>query len=124
MTSSRPYLIRALYEWITDNGLTPYLLVNAQAPGVEVPPQYVREGRIVLNINPAAVHGLCLGNEEIEFRARFGGAPRLIRIPPGAVLAIYAQENGQGMAFGDEPTPEEPPSPPPASKKPVLKIVK
>ena len=124
MTSSRPYLIRALYEWITDNGLTPYILVNADVSGVEVPPRYVREGRIVLNINPAAVHGLHLGNEGIEFSARFGGTPWLIRIPPGAVMAIYAQENGQGMAFGDEPTPEEPPSPPPTGKKPALKIVK
>jgi len=125
MTSSRPYLIRALYEWITDNGLTPYILVNADVSGVEVPPRYVREGRIVLNINPAAVHGLHLGNEGIEFSARFGGTPWLIRIPAGAVMAIYAQENGQGMAFGDEPTSEEkPPSPPPAGKKPALKVVK
>jgi len=124
MTSSRPYLIRALYEWITDNGLTPYILVNADSLGVEVPPRYVREGRIVLNINPAAVHGLRLGNEGIEFSARFGGTPWLIRIPPEAVMAIYAQENGQGMAFGDGPNPEEPPPPPPAGKKPALKVVK
>lgn len=131
MTSTRPYLIRALYEWIEDNGLTPHILVDAEAPGVVVPKQHVREGQIVLNINPSAVRDLRLGNEWIEFSARFGGVSRAIQIPIGAVLAIYARESGQGMAFGEEPSgeelpppPDKPDQPPRPSRKPVLKIVK
>lgn len=134
MTSTRPYLIRALYEWMEDNGMTPHILVDAEAPGVTVPKQHVREGQIVLNINPAAVRDLRLGNDWIEFSARFGGVARVIQIPVTAVLAIYARENGQGMAFGEEPSGEEPPppdqpdqpdqQPPRPSRKPVLKIVK
>ena len=132
MTSTRPYLIRALYEWIEDNGLTPHILVNAELPGVEVPKQHVREGQIVLNINPAAVHDLRLGNESIEFNARFGGIARTVRIPVTTVLAIYARENGQGMAFGEEKDGDEPPQPPSSppdkpvtrDRKPTLKIVK
>ncbi|MDQ2696367.1 MAG: ClpXP protease specificity-enhancing factor [Pseudomonadota bacterium] len=120
MTSSRPYLIRALYEWITDNGLTPHILVNTQLPGVEVPLQHVHDGRIVLNIGSAAVQGLQLGNDWIVCSARFGGATRQLRIPTAAVLIIYARENGQGMAFGDEDG-EPPPQP---DKKPTLKVVK
>ncbi len=88
MTSTRPYLIRALYEWIEDNHLTPHILVNAEAPGVEVPKQHVQEGRIVLNINAAAVRDLRLGNDWIEFNARFGGVARTVHIPVTAVLAI------------------------------------
>ena len=129
MTSSRPYLIRALYEWIVDNGLTPYLLVNAEMEGVVVPPQYIQQGRIVLNIAPRAVVGLEIGNETIGFHARFGGVDTALSIPVPAVLAIYAQENGQGMAFseegdggdggdgGGEPSPDKP-------KRPSLKVVK
>ncbi len=132
MTSTRPYLIRALYEWIEDNSLTPHILVDAEAPGVEVPKQHVHEGRIVLNVNPAAVRDLRLGNDWIEFSARFGGVARAIQIPVAAVLAIYARENGQGMAFNDEKSGDEPPPPtaPPPDKpvtrarKPALKIVK
>lgn len=130
MTSTRPYLIRALYEWIEDNGMTPHILVNTEAPGVTVPKQHVREGQIVLNINPAAVRDLRLGNDWIEFNARFGGVARSVQIPIQAVLAIYARENGQGMAFGeemasDEPPPDAPPEKPAArARKPVLKIVK
>ncbi|MFO1372137.1 MAG: ClpXP protease specificity-enhancing factor [Candidatus Competibacteraceae bacterium] len=131
MTSTRPYLIRALYEWIEDNGLTPHVLVNAELPGVEVPKQHIHEGRIVLNINPSAVHDLQLGNEWIEFSARFGGVARVVRIPVAAVLAIYARENGQGMAFGEEPGSDEPPPDAPQpdkptrpDRKPTLKIVK
>ena len=132
MTSTRPYLIRALYEWIEDNGLTPHILVDAELPGVEVPKQHVHEGRIVLNVNPAAVRDLRLGNDWIEFSARFGGVARVIQIPVAAVLAIYARENGQGMAFSEEKSDDEP-SPPTAPQpdkpavrthKPALKIVK
>ncbi len=132
MTSTRPYLIRALSEWIEDNSLNPHILVNAESPGVEVPKQHVQEGRIVLNINAPAVRDLRLGNDWIEFNARFGGVARTVRIPVAAVLAIYARENGQGMAFGeeqgdDEPPPSTPQSDKPAGRperKPTLKIVK
>lgn len=127
MISNRPYLIRALYEWITDNGLTPHLLVNAEQAAVEVPPHHVQEGRIVLNVSASAVQGLRLGNDLIEFSARFGGTPYWIRLPPLAVMAIYARENGQGMVFNqtsDEPGEDEPPPKPQADKKPALKVVK
>jgi len=127
MISNRPYLIRALYEWITDNGLTPHLLVNAELDGVEAPPHYVHEGRIVLNVSASAVQGLRLGNDLIEFSARFGGSPYWIRFPPLAVMAIYARENGQGMVFNqttDMPEEDAPPPKPKAAKKPALKVVK
>lgn len=125
MTSSRPYLIRAYYEWITDNKMTPHLLVNAEYPDIDVPTQHVHEGRIVLNIGSTAVRGLILGNDNVEFNARFGGVSRLVKVPVKAVMAIYARENGQGMAFaggdgGDEP----PPSKPDKDKRPSLKVVK
>ena len=127
MTSNRPYLIRALHEWITDNGLTPHLLVNAELAEVEVPLQYVHEGRIVLNVSATAIHGLRLGNDWIEFSARFGGSPCWIRIPPLAIIAIYARENGQGMIFSEAsetPGSDEPPPKPQPDKKPMLKVVK
>ncbi len=130
MTSSRPYLIRALYDWIVDNGLTPHLLVNAGQEGVEVPVEHVHEGRIVLNLNPGAVHNLALGNDWVEFNARFGGTARGVRLPVSAIMAVYARENGQGMAFGNEPGDSgghlpEPPKPKTGSrKKPDLKVVK
>lgn len=102
MISSRPYLIRALYDWIVDSALTPHLLVDAQAEGVEVPEQSVKEGKIVLNVAPQAVRGLSLGNELIEFSARFGGVSRQVSVPIAAVVAVYARENGQGMMFAAE----------------------
>lgn len=97
-TSTRPYLIRALYEWCTDNGLTPYVAVRVD-DSVQVPREYVKDGEIVLNISFDATSALQLGNEFIEFKARFGGKPREILVPVGRVIAIYARENGQGMAF-------------------------
>ncbi|RRQ23137.1 ClpXP protease specificity-enhancing factor [Thiohalobacter thiocyanaticus] len=109
MTPSRPYLIRAINEWIIDNGQTPYLLINADYPGAEVPRQFVDEGKIVLNINPTAVAGLELGNDYIMFSARFQGRAWEIVIPVPAVLAIYAQENGRGMMFNEEEYGPEPP---------------
>jgi stringent starvation protein B len=125
MTSNRPYLLRALYEWITDNGLTPHLLVNAELTEVEVPRQYVHEGRIVLNISATAVQGLRLGNDQIEFSARFGGMAYWIRLPPTAVMAIYARENGQGMVFAEEqPRSDKPPPKPQPAKKPSLRVIK
>jgi len=96
--STRPYLIRALFEWCNDNAFTPYIAVKVD-PNVQVPKEYVQNGEIVLNISLDATSGLQLGNEFIEFKARFGGAPRQIIVPVGQVIAIYARENGQGMAF-------------------------
>ena len=97
-TSTRPYLIRALYEWCTDNGFTPYVAVRVD-DSVQVPREYVKDGEIVLNISFDATSALQLGNDFIEFKARFGGKPREILVPIGRVIAIYARENGQGMAF-------------------------
>ncbi len=97
-TSTRPYLIRALYEWCTDNGLTPYVAVLVD-DSVRVPREYVKDGEIVLNISFDATSSLKLGNEFIEFKARFAGTPREILVPVARVIAIYARENGQGMAF-------------------------
>ena len=97
-TSTRPYLIRALHEWCTENGFTPYIAVFVDA-GVRVPPEYVKNSEIVLNIGLEATNALRLGNEFIEFKARFGGTAREIAVPVTHVIAIYARENGQGMAF-------------------------
>jgi stringent starvation protein B len=97
-TSTRPYLLRALHDWCTDNGFTPYLAVHVGA-GVQVPMEYVKNNEIVLNIGFEATSGLLLGNEFVEFKARFGGMAREIKVPVDHVVAIYARENGQGMAF-------------------------
>ncbi len=97
-TSTRPYLLRALHDWCTDNGFTPYIAVFV-GPAVQVPMEYVKNNEIVLNVGFEATSGLKLGNEYIEFRARFGGVPRDILVPVDHVVAIYARENGQGMAF-------------------------
>lgn len=101
--SSRPYLARALYEWLLDNELTPYLVVDATLPGVEVPRQSVQNGQIVLNASPTAVRDFFMENQAIGFSARFGGQPMQIMIPIEALLAVYASENGAGMVFGHEP---------------------
>lgn len=126
MTSSRPYMIRALYEWIVDNKSTPYLLVDAYFEGVSVPQEFVnKDGQIVLNISPGAVKDLLVSNEHLTFNARFGGVPTDIFVPCGAILGIYAKENGQGMIF--EPETSSPPTPPkpngdgPSPKKPTPK---
>ena len=143
MTSSRPYLIRALYEWIVDNGFTPYMLVDTSLDMVEVPRAFVENGRIILNISPEATHSLVLGNEAVTFNARFSGTAMDVYVPVLSVLAIYARENGQGMMFGeqDDTTPPDPgtggpgggpgkmdiekaPKTPPEIKRPSLKIVK
>jgi len=97
-SSTRPYLLRALYDWCTDNGFTPYVAVSVDDT-VQVPREYVKDGEIVLNISYDATSGLQVGNEFIEFKARFAGIPRDIMVPIGRVMAIYARENGQGMAF-------------------------
>jgi stringent starvation protein B len=128
MTSSRPYLIRALHEWIVDNACTPHVVVNARAAGVVVPQQHVKDGQIVLNVAPSAVANFVLDNDEMRFDARFSGVPMRIVVPTYAVMGIYARENGQGMIF----EPEDPPTPPDdtggesssAEQRPKLKVVK
>jgi stringent starvation protein B len=102
MTPNQPYLLRAFYEWIVDNNLTPYLVVNATYPGTQVPQEYVQNGQIVLNVAPASTGKLLLGNVEVSFDARFGGVARSLVIPCKAVLAIYAKENGAGTVFTAE----------------------
>jgi stringent starvation protein B len=102
MTPTRPYLVRAFFDWIVDNGMTPYLLVDARIEGVLVPSAYVRDGRIVLNLAPAAVTDLELGIGQVSFGARFAGNAHAIRLPMASIMAIYARENGQGMFFSDE----------------------
>ena len=108
MTSQRPYLLRALYDWVLDNNDIPYLLVNANAEGVVVPTEYVQEGQIVLNIGPTAVRNLELGNEWIMFDSRFAGRSFEVAVPVEAVRAIYGKEAGQGMAFPEEDSPGQP----------------
>jgi stringent starvation protein B len=126
MTSLKPYLIRSIYEWITDNDLTPHLLVDASNSDAILPQQYIEDGKIVLNIRPEAVQGLSLGNEKIQFNARFSGKPMHIVTPIVAVLAIYAKENGKGMIF-DQDDEDSDKTPPPEHKppsRPNLRIVK
>lgn len=125
-TSRRPYLVRAMHEWMTDNGQTPHLVVDAGVAGTEVPKAHVRDGRITLNVSWQATQGLKLGNEWIEFAARFGGVPQQVRVPLAAVLGIYARETGQGMLFqddGDAPPPAAP-TPEEAGGRPKLRVVK
>ena len=126
MTSSRPYFIRAIYDWLVDNGLTPHLLVNAEARGVQVPSQYVDKGQVVLNISPSAIQNMVLGDDAMRFSARFSGVATSLYIPIAAVQAIYARENGRGMVFGeeDEAPPPTPDPTPDSDKKPALRIVK
>ena len=125
MTPLKPYLIRSIYEWLVDNNLTPHLLVNAEHPNVQLPTDFVEEGRIVLNIRPEAIQGLMLGNDEILFNARFSGKSMRIQFPCKAVLAIYAKENGRGMFFDpEEGEDDETPPPEPAPTKPQLRVVK
>ena len=102
MNSNRPYLLRALYDWICDNRLTPYVLVDARGAELCVPRDFVQDNRIVLNIAPAAVRELELGNERVRFKGRFSGRSLPVHFPVAAVLAIYARENGRGMIFPEE----------------------
>ncbi|MDP2636519.1 MULTISPECIES: ClpXP protease specificity-enhancing factor [unclassified Pseudoalteromonas] len=138
MTSNRPYLLRAFFDWIVDNQCTPHLVVNADFPAVQIPTQFVQDGQIVLNISPSAVTQFSMDNQQLSFNARFGGQPMQVYVPIGAVLAIYARENGEGTVFTaeeflededdfalqpepvelvDEPIIDEPASPKPDKKK-------
>lgn len=137
MTSSRPYLVRALYEWIVDNECTPHVLVNVEHPGVQVPAGFASDGQIVLNVAPSAVRHLQMDNDALSFEGRFGGVPHSLHVPSAAVMAIYARENGQGMVFEIEPTPPDDDTPdddsssnsgsssrPASTGRPSLKVVK
>ena len=135
MTPSRPYLLRAFYDWLLDNDMTPHLLVNTTLPHVRVPMQFARDGQIVLNIAPQAVMAFTMDKEALSFSARFGGVPFQVYIPMAAVLAIHARENGVGTMFPPEPgydiwleqaeAPVEPePEPPRPSGRPTLKVIK
>lgn len=125
MTSSKPYLLRALYEWILDNDFTPHVIVDINAADVDVPDQAVQDGRLVLNISPLATRDLQMENEAVSFQARFAGSSRDIWIPMNAVLAIYARENGQGMMFAESG--DEDPDPPEKKERPEgpkLRVIK
>lgn len=135
MISQKPYLLRAIHQWIIDCGHTPYLVVDVNTPGVNAPPGYAKDGKLVLNLSYDATRGLDLANnEQLEFETRFGGVSRRLLVPMQAVLAVYAQETGQGLVFQPETPPTEPTGPgsspeskpekPAASKKPSLKVVK
>jgi stringent starvation protein B len=130
MSSQKPYLIRAIYDWLLDNESTPYLLVNARVENVQVPQDYVKEGRIVLNIAPDAIHQLSLDNDWISFSARFAGRSQEIMVPVTAVQAIYSKENNQGMFFPDEePQPPTKPTDDASDSssntgRPAIKVVK
>jgi stringent starvation protein B len=130
MSSNRPYLIRALYEWLVDNRQTPFFLVDAQRDDVVIPRDFVEDGRIVLNLAPGAVRNLELGNDWITFSARFSGQAMDVVVPPDAVLGVYSRENGQGMLFPEAAEGDggdggdEPPEPPSGGGRPALKVVK
>ncbi len=129
MTSNRPYLLRALYQWISDNNMTPHILVDAGNEGVDVPEHAIQKGKVILNIDHAAVRELELGNELLTFSARFSGRQHQVCVPVEAVLAIYSKENGQGMMFApeDESSPPEggdPDGGPRPTRRPHLKVVK
>jgi stringent starvation protein B len=125
MTSNRSYLLRAMYDWIADNGLTPYILVDAASPGVSVPQHAIKDGRVVLNIAARAVAQLELGKDLVNFVARFSGVSQSVHVPMAAILAIYAQENGQGMMFPAESGTTPPSAPDTGAKKgPHLRVVK
>ncbi len=136
LPTKRPYLLRAMHEWMTDCGHTPHVIVDAERAGSEVPRAYVKDGKIVLNLSASATQRLRLGNEDIEFDARFAGVVHHVRVPIGAVLGIYARETGEGMVFSEQDLgPEPPSSPKPAedgggaregggARRPQLKVVK
>lgn len=124
MTPLKPYLIRSVYEWIVDNAFTPYLVVNASKNHGNLPEEYVENGQIILNLRPQAVEALSLGNDLIEFNARFNGKPMLVVVSVNAVTGIYAKENHQGFFFDAEEIDTEPTAEQPKANKPSLRVVK
>jgi stringent starvation protein B len=126
LSRQRPYLLRAMHEWMTDNALTPHIVVDAGFKDLSVPSEHVRDNKIILNVSYAATRGLRIDNDVVTFEARFNGVPRALSIPVDAVLGIYARENGQGMIFSEESGTEPPPESPDPSdgKRPALRVVK
>ena len=131
MTSNRPYLIRAIYDWITENGMTPHMVIDAAHPSAQLPERYVADGRMVVNVASRAVNDLHLGNDLISFTARFQGQPIHLSMEPHAVLAVYARENGEGMVFpevldeeSDQQESADQHEEPSSSGRPGLKLVK
>ncbi len=132
MSARRPYMLRAVYDWLVDNQLTPHLVVDATQPHCQVPFEFVKDGQIVLNIAPSAVGNLQLLNDSVQFSARFSGKPHRVYVPIAAVVALYARENGAGTIFEDEPQLHEPqpepsteaPTDKPTKKRPNLKVIK
>ena len=125
----RPYLLRAMHQWITESGNTPHVIVDAGREGAEVPRAYVKDGKIVLNLSEGATQRLRIGNEEVEFDARFAGVVHHVRFPVSAVLGVYARETGEGMVFSEQDLGPEPPRHPPQTeeggpRRPQLKVVK
>ena len=127
----RPYLLRAMHQWITECGNTPHVIVDAEAEGIEVPRAHIKDGKIVLNLSMSATHHLTMGAEEVQFDARFAGVNHHVRFPVSAVLGIYARETGEGMVFSEADLgplpPPSPPKPPAAEEgrpRPQLKVVK
>jgi stringent starvation protein B len=125
----RPYLLRAMHQWITESGNTPHVIVDAGHDGAEVPRAYVKDGKIVLNLSEGATQRLRLGNDAVEFDARFAGVAHHVRFPVSAVLGVYARETGEGMVFSEQDLGPEPPKhPTPAEeggpRRPQLKLVK
>ena len=127
LSRQRPYLLRAMHEWMTDNALTPHIVIDATFSGVALPAEHVRDNKLVLNVSYAATRALVIGNDAVTFEARFNGVPRSMHVPIDAVLGIYARENGQGMVFSEGPEPEPPPPDddgPKEDKRPALRVVK
>jgi stringent starvation protein B len=134
MLPRKPYFLRAMHQWIVDSGSTPYLVVDVHVAGVEIPPGYAQDGKLVLNISYEATSALDLGAESVSFDARFGGVSRHVQVPMAAILAVYAHESGQGMLFDAEGEPEMGAAgdtkpgggdgPKPGGKKPTLKVIK
>ena len=134
MLPRKPYFLRAMHQWIVDSGSTPYIVVDVNVEGVEIPAGYAQDGKLVLNISYEATHHLELGAEHVEFDARFGGVSRHVRVPMTAILAVYAHESGQGMLFDSEGEPDtgaptapgDSPNPggEGGGKKPTLKVIK
>ena len=125
----RPYLLRAMQQWMSDSGLTPHMIVDAEQPGTDVPRAHIKDGKIVLNISDTATQRLNISNDWVEFDARFSGVIYHVRCPTGAVLGIYARETGEGMVFSEADGPADPPNKPTpaeegASRRPQLKVVK
>lgn len=133
MLSRKPYLLRAMHQWIADSGMTPHIVVDVGIEDVDVPPGYAKDGKLILNVSYDATQALNIASDHIEFSARFGGVARHLFIPMDAVLAVYAHETGQGMIFSpeEEPPPTSPDEPdsvpgakPDAARKPSLKVIK